>query len=262
MKNKKILVYIFFVIAFSCMLFFLFYSNSLRINSSLGAAVTPIANDDVVIISASKLMITDKYSDYDGELVLTVNDLVKNNYLSGEEINPVSNELYSGNIRIIAEVKNGVINDIYVKNEPFKNVFNCKDICYINDNNYIVFNNDIYRIIKVDSDGLVYITNLDTIYIKESSIDYKLRNIYNESNKKLVKNVITLNLKDIEKSILINKNNNLFINTGSGYKELDFVTNKIIKKEYSNLVSVIVLQDTVTYELGDGTKANPYVITE
>lgn len=263
MKSKKVFVYLFFVVSFSTMLFFLFYNNTLKMNSSLGAAVTPVSNDDIVLITAAKEMISEKYNDYNGNLTLTVKDLVKDNYLTGEEINPVSNELYSENIRIVSRVVNGAVQDIYVKNEPFKNAFVCKETCYINKNNYIAFNNDLYRIIKVDTEGNIYITNNEVRYVNLKDAENKLNTIYNNLDKSLVSAVTTASLNDIKESSIINNEEDLIVLASTGYKILDSVTeNTISTNKKANLLIVVVLNNEVTYEMGDGTKFNPYIITE
>lgn len=264
MKTKKVFVYLFMVLTFSSLLFFLFYSNTLKMNSSLGAAVTPIANDDVVLITAAKNMIKEKYVNYSGELILTVKDLEDNKYMTGKEINPLSDQEYSPNVRIISQISNGNISDIFVKNEPFRNAFSCSDVCYINDNNYIKFENEIYQIMKVDSDGYAYITNGRTRNSKVDIIDNKLNSIKNGYDSKIVKNVISLTITDFENSNIIEKDKDLFLNSSTGYKIYNSTSEVITDVEdvESNFMPIIMINNEVTYEMGDGSKFNPYVITE
>lgn len=263
MKKKKVIQYILIVISFSSLLFLIFYNNSLRMtNKSVGAALTPIASDDTIIINAAKVMIKNNESKYDGKVEFTVKDLFNNNYLSRDAINPLSNTTYSENIRIIANVSNGKVLDIYVKNEPFKNVYSCNDMCYI-ENEYLVYENSLYNILKVDSDGYTYITNYKPVIIYKNEIDYRLKNIYNSSDKSLVKNVISISSSDL-KSSLINKEQDLFVNTSLGYKLFDSALNDIsdIDNIKSNLIPVIILRNDITYELGDGSQVNPYVVSK
>ena len=262
MKFKKFFPYFVIAFVFSGVLFFVFYNNSLKMtSSSVGAAVTPIASDDTKLISAAKVMIKDKYLDTNGYIELTVRDLVNSYYLSSDDTNPLSGLPYSENVRIIANIENGKIEDIYVKNEPFRNVYSCMDVCYI-DSDYIIYNNEIYKIMKVDSDGYVYITNNKKETTTKSNIDSKLMNIYNKADKTLVKSVITITNTDLENSNIIEKDTDLFVNSSVGYMKYDVLSNEVkeIDDEQSNLLVVIILNNNITYELGDGSKFYPYIV--
>ena len=262
MKTKNLFVYLFFVIVFSTMLFFLFYNNTLKMNSSLGAAVTPVAEDDTVLLNADKKMVNENIDDFEGEKTITVKDLIESKYMTGEEINPLTDEIYDYDIRIISFVENGEVKDIYIKPEPFKNVFNCTELCYINDNNYITFNNEVYQIIKVDSEGHVYITAADKIFINKDNIDKRLKSLYYSYDKKMVKDVITVSYKDIESSDIINGEEDLFVNTSYGYQLYNSISTNIeeVGNIKSNLIPVIILNNDITYENGDGSKFKPYVV--
>ncbi len=262
MKAKNFFVYLFFVIMFSTMLFFLFYNNTLKMNSSLGAAVTPVAEDDTVLLNAAKKLVNENLDEYEGEKIITVKELVQKKYLSGLEINPLTDDVYDFDIRIISYVENGEIKDIYIKPELFKNVFNCTELCYINNNNYITFNNEVYQILKVDSEGYVYITNGKGILVDKNQINNKLHSLYYSYDKKIVKDVITVSFVDIKSSNVISKEENLFVNTSLGYKLYNSITGDIdeVDNIKSNLIPVIILKNEITYENGDGSKFKPYTI--
>ena len=262
MSKKKMIPYLVIVTIFSSVLFFVFYNNSLKMtNKSIGATVTPIASDDTILINAAKVMFSENKDIYEGKVEIIVKDLIDNNYLSKDEINPLSNVPYSENIRIFATVNNGNVSDIYVKNEFFRNAYSCESVCYI-DNDYIIYDNSVYRVLKVDSDGYTYITNTEVVEVYKDNIDSKLKYVYNKADKSIVKSVVSITNSDLESNIIDN-DKNLFVNTSLGYRLYDSNINDIVSVENikSNLMVVIILRNDVTYELGDGSKVNPYVVT-
>ena len=247
MKRRTWLIYVFIGLFVTISLFFVFISNKIDLSRALGASASfPTIIDESSIINAAKDMVSDNINKYeDGETIITIKELIKNKYLTGFEVNPSTNRVYDEDIRIIVTIENGNIKDAYMKNDLFKNVFSCDNVCYLNDNNYIAFNND-YKL--VDS----------------KDIDNTLKSYYNDLDKNIVKNVVSISLNDIENSELINIEDNIFVNTNSGYKLYDSITENVenVTDKKANLIPVIILKDDITYEMGEGTKFSPYVVNK
>lgn len=266
MKKRLWLVYVFIGLFVTTSLFFIFFSSKIDLTKAIGASASfPTVIDENTIITATKNMVNENINEYnDGEVVITIKDLIKNKYLTGFEVNPATNRVYDENTRIIVSIENGTIKDAYMKNNLFKNVFSCSNVCYLNDDNYIAFNNDTYRIIKIDQEGSVYIFNNDSKTIDSKDIESTLKNYYNDLDKNIVKNVVSISLNDIENSNLIEIEDNAFVNTNTGYKLYNSITESTedINSKESNIIPVIVLKDDITYEQGDGTKFSPYVVNK
>lgn len=266
MKRRTWLIYVFIGLFVTISLFFVFISNKIDLSRALGASASfPTIIDESSIINAAKDMVSDNINKYeDGETIITIKELIKNKYLTGFEVNPSTNRVYDEDIRIIVTIENGNIKDAYMKNDLFKNVFSCDNVCYLNDNNYIAFNNDTYRILKIDQEDNIYMFNNDYKLVDSKDIDSTLKSYYNDLDKNIVKNVVSISLNDIENSELINIEDNIFVNTNSGYKLYDSITEKVenVTDKKANLIPVIILKDDITYEMGEGTKFSPYVINE
>jgi len=174
MKNKKLLLYLSVACVFAVTLFMLFRANTQSFKR-LTASVSP-EEEKNIIIEKSKLYISDNIDNFDGESEILLRDLINNNYLTEEEKNDVTRDLYDEDTRIFFTVKNSRIEDVYLKDELFSKIFKCNDICYINENNYIYYNNDTYQILKVDSNGNIYITNNEYKEISTKDINSILRN--------------------------------------------------------------------------------------
>ena len=245
-------------------LFMIVYSSRNDMNSMLIASVAEINEDDDVVIKAARNMASKNIDKIDKKVTYTIKDLIMNNYLTGEEINPVTNDYYDENTRIVVTVDNKTIQDIYISNDLFKNVFSCKNVCYPNDKNVVTFNNDIYQIIKIDQEGYIYITNKKLINSNKNNIDSSLKNYYNEINNELVSNVVSITIEDIEKNKIFDLEEDIVVNTDSGYKLYKYDSSNIenIKESKIKILPVIVLDKNITYMKGDGSKFNPYVLGE
>lgn len=262
MKDKKIFTYLIMTFIFAFALFMLFRTNTQSFKR-LSASVSPEEEKNIILENA-KSYINNNIDKYDGENEIVLKDLIDSNYFTEEEKNDVTGDLYDENTRIFFTVKDSKIIDIYLKDELFSKLFRCSEICYINENNYIYYNNDTYQIIKVDSNGNVYITNNEIKEINTRDINNILRNKYNELDKKISNSIDLINKYDIDNSSFINPERDILISSAVGYKiynasndeTRDIDTNKI------DAIFVIKLLNTINYKLGDGTKFNPYVISE
>ncbi len=261
MKNKKSLLYLSVACVFAVTLFVLFRANTQSFKR-LTASVSP-EEEKNIIIEKSKLYISDNIDNFDGESEILLRDLINNNYLTEEEKNDVTRDLYDEDTRIFFTVKNSKIEDVYLKDELFSKIFKCNDICYINENNYIYYNNDTYQILKVDSNGNIYITNNEYKEISTKDINSILRNKYNELDKNISNTVDLISQNDINNSF-INPERDILVSSSAGYKIYSVIDNTIkdINVDKVDAIFVIKLLNTVNYKLGDGSRFNPYVVTE
>lgn len=262
MKNKKVFVYLFMVFVFALALFMLFRSNTASFKR-LSASVSP-EEEKSIIIEKAKQYISDNIEKFSGDSEITLKDLIVNKYLTDEETKEVTKDLYDENTRVFFVVEDSKIADIYLKSELFSKLFKCNDICYINDNNYIYYNSDVYRILKVDSSGSVYIINNEAKEINPTNIDQILKNKYNELDKKISNSVDLISQNDINNSEMIKPEKDMIVSSSAGYKIYELVSRvtRDIDVDRADAIFVIKLLNTVNYKMGDGTEFNPYVVSE
>lgn len=263
MNKKKMLVYGFMVGIFALALFMLFKSNVPSFKG-LSASISP-EEEKNIIMEAAKKYINDNISGYDGNSEIKIQDLIDNNYLVGDEVNAVTNDLYDKDTRIFFTVANNTIKDIYMKSEMFRKLFKCDNVCYLEETKYIYHENKLYKILKVDSNGNTYIVNTDTEKNTLSSATNIINNKLKNSNKGLVESISLLSKTDIENTKLLEIENNTFVETSVGYKVFDVARNDIEDADdntNADIILVVKLKDTINYEIGDGTKFNPYVVSE
>ncbi|MBQ1495863.1 MAG: hypothetical protein IIZ40_00720 [Bacilli bacterium] len=261
MEKKAILIITLIGVVFSTMFTFLIISFKNHYSSSLSASVA-VKEDNNLILKASKKYVSDNIDNYDGEVIININDLIENNYVSNEELENLNKE-YTDKLRIIVIVKDKEIKDAYIKNDLFKNVYSCDDLCYLNNDNYIAYNNDIYKIIKIDQEGYLYITNEEEIKIIDNDIDYTLKNYFNNSDKSISSSVLSLTDDDINNSDFIIEND-IIVNTSSGYKKYNSVSENIeeLDDSVTSIIPVIQLKNDLSYEMGDGSKFNPFILAK
>ena len=263
MKSKKVIVYLLMVFIFALALFMLFRTNTQSFRR-LSASVSP-EEEKNIIIEKAKQYINDNIDKFDGESEIIIKDLIVNNYLTEDETKDVTKDLYNEETRVFFTVKKSQIEDIYLKDELFSKLFNCTDICYINDdNNYIYYDNDVYHILKVDSIGNVYITNNETKRINTYDIESILKNKYNDLDKKISNSIDLITLNDINNSSFIKLEDDTFVSSSVGYKLYDIADKEIrdIDVNQADAMFVIRLLNTVNYKLGSGTEFNPYIVSE
>lgn len=262
MGNKKVFVYLFMVFIFALALFMLFSTNT-RSFRRLSASVSP-EEEKNLIIEKAKQYINDNIDKFDGESEIIVRDLIVNKYLTDSEAEEVTKDLYDEETRIFFTVKNYQIEDIYLKDELFSKLFACSDMCYINGDNYIYYNNDVYQILKVDSSGSVYITNNEIKQINTYDIDQIIRNKYNELDRKISNSVDLISLNDINNSDFIKIERDMILSSSTGYKIYSITTRETrdIDIDKADAMFVIKLLNTVNYKMGNGTKFNPYIVSE
>ncbi len=214
-------------------------------------------------------------------------DLIKENYINSNAKNPLTGKKYDENTKIVVVNEDKKINFYYVEGTTFTSIIkdlNENDGVYqinneyvykgTNAKNYVSFNEEIYRIVKVDSNGYVYIVKNDCDNVVEKkNIELVMKTSYNddytESTKKLINNNENMITTQIYNESMINSNtyisngNDMWINQNNDYKILTSGTNEIVNSnENSNacMKNVIRLKNYLVIENGDGTQFNPYIL--
>lgn len=255
---KKKLVYIFALVAVISTISLVLINNKISLRNINASVVDRRENNDIIIDKARE-MINDNINNYsDGNHTITIKDLIDNKYIDKELINKETNEKYDENIRIIFNIKDRKITDIVIKNQLFKDKL-CENLCYFTDNKYISFNSKLYKILKIDSDGYTYAMD-ENILINKNKINDKLDSIYNKLDNNYVYKVDSVSYIDITKSKIISRNDDIFVKDVDKYNIYD-INNKIVSNtNEAYLIPVIVFNNKITYEMGDGSKFNPYII--
>jgi hypothetical protein len=263
MKNKKVFIYIFMVLVFALALFMLFRTNTTSFKR-LSASISP-EEEKNIIIEKAKLYINDHIDKFDGKDEIKIKDLIMYEYLTDEEIKEVTKDLYNEETRIFFEVNKYKITDIYLKDELFSKLFRCSDVCYINDeNNYIYYNNEQYQILRVDSNGNVYITNNETKKVNPNNIETILRNKANELDRNISDSVDLITSNDIKYSEFLKVERDVLVSSSIGYKVYSIDLDELSDIDTTNIDTMFVIKilNTVNYKMGDGTTFNPYVVSE
>lgn len=211
----------------------------------------------------------------------SVVDLIKDGYIGKNTKNPLTNEEYK-NERVIITNENGDISIEYVDGNTLYNLISnvsANDGLYKKENaylykgndakNYISFNGEIYRILKIDSYRNTYIVkNEEDKNISQSEIDNYISCYYNDNFSEKVKSDIKgvqileyndyINSYDADDTFILN-NSNIWIKNEE-YKVLD-LNNSIKNLESANVKLVVILNNNVTIESGNGTQLNPYIVS-
>lgn len=255
-KNISLLLFVLSIALLGALVF-----NGRRDLTKLRASVNVEENSEV--IDAAKKMAEHNIDKIDNEAVYTIEELINKEYLTGNEINPKTNKIYDKKTRVVVLVRNKKIEDVYITNYLFKDELSCDDICYLKENNYISFNNDIYRIIKIDKEGFIYITNNELKDTKGEDIDSYLKIVYNSLDKNIVDRVVNLKYDDIKNSNVIELQEKVVVDTNEGRKTYNVDTDEELESNLKEKVlPVIVLKSELTYEKGDGSQFDPYVLGE
>ncbi len=217
----------------------------------------------------------------------TVGELIESGYISKDVKNPLTGKKYDDDTKVIVSNENGKIKLYYISGSTILELvkkLNSKDgIYYENDEyiykgteakNYISFNQEIYRIIKVDKMGYMYIIkeNCDKT-IKKNNIKSNLSTTYNDKYDVYMKKIMASKLDVITKDLYINSfinddtyikgNKNIWIKTENDYEIIDSVNSDIYipaSNEGACIKYVIKLKNNVVIENGDGSQLNPYTI--
>lgn len=235
------------------------------------------------IISAAK----NKYiaSINDSKIIeYNVVDLIEDGYVSSNTKNPITGKDYEKEVKVVVVNEDNNIKFYYVNGNTMYDVIKREDNAeneyddYIfkgnTENNYISFNEDIYRIIKVDSYGYTYIVkDVSDNNIPKRDINTYLGHNINDEIKENYINYIENNegilTKDLYELTMENnnsyllKNKNVWIKDNNDYKILSVDTNEMLDasdNDYASVKNVLKLKNIFVVEKGDGSKFNPYTI--
>lgn len=214
----------------------------------------------------------------------TVDDLITSKYLKEDIKNPITNEKYE-NTKVVITKEDGNISYDYIQGNSAYDVISKKsekDGLYkekdnyvykgIDSKNYISFNGEIYRIIKMDSYRHLYILKEeDSNLINKSNLENYIKTYYNDNYSKVIKNSISsfdiLDYSDYVSSFInndtyIENKNNIWVKHNNNYKSLSYINSNLIIEENSTIRFVIKLNNNLVITDGKGTMIDPYIINE
>lgn len=218
-----------------------------------------------------------------GYKIYKVSDLIKEGYITEDSIK----EGYDKDSKVLITKENGKIKYYYITGDTLLNIIKSKnngsyilleDGSYLftgeNMNNYVSFNQEIYRLVMIDSKGYAYIIkDLCNEDVKKEKIDENLLSYYNDKFSNKEKNLISDNISIIDydmynSTISNNKtyiisSNDMWIKKDNDYKIITTDTSEIIDGSNNDKACIKIylkLKNISFVEKGDGTQFNPYVI--
>lgn len=212
----------------------------------------------------------------------TVDDLITDGYLKKNIKNPLTNEDYK-DTKVLITKEDGKIKYEYIEGNTLYDIIinlNDKDGLYkdgnnyiykgLNPNNYVTFNGEIYRVLKLDSYRNIYLlkdeikNNIQKNQIDEFLVSY-LNDNYLEKAKDNIVSLDILTFDDFNKSFIDNEsyitlNNNIWVKNNKEYVVLSNITNNITDKANANTRIVLKMKGSISIKSGNGTQLNPYEI--
>lgn len=221
----------------------------------------------------------------DGIMEYTVNDLIKEGYLKENEINPITGEKYKKDDKVLVITKNGYVTYKFVSGTTLINKIKKSDgVQSINDeiyfigenpNNYISFNEEIYRIIKVDKDNNIVVINDEfdkkiSLNKINTYLETKLNDSFNNLSKEMIVSKMSVLDYDTYKNTFafdksfINKNYdyNIWLYTNEGYKAYSIMDDKITDEKDAWINPIAKLDYSIIVEKGKGTRTDPYILSK
>lgn len=266
--KKKFIYWAVLVVLIFVLAYFIF-SSSMFDNLKNKASLAEI--NDTIALSDVRNYVNNNISKYDdGTIIFTKNDLLVNSIIK-EDSN------LDKNARVYVVINNRKVTDVYVKNRSINNyIMNSVNDNFISKdgshyfvgedvNNYILFNSELYRIIKVNSDGnILIIKNDKEEEVKANKIDTYIQIFKNKKYYSYIKNVTLLNISDFNNTIMdgktyLNSSYKYFVNTSNGYTIVNGITEN---EDEAALKLVIEIDKDASYEKGVGTLVDPIIISE
>ena len=221
----------------------------------------------------------------DGIMEYTVNDLIKEGYLKEDEINPITGEKYKKDDKVLVITKNGYVTYKFVSGTTLINKIKKSDgVQSINDeiyfigenpNNYISFNEEIYRIIKVDKDNNIVVINDEfdkkiSLNKINTYLETKLNDSFNNLSKEMIVSKMSVLDYDTYKNTFafdksfINKNYDysIWLYTNEGYKAYSIMDDKITDEKDAWINPIAKLDYSIIVEKGKGTRTDPYILSK
>lgn len=213
--------------------------------------------------------------------VYKVSDLIKEGYITKKSIK----DGYDENSKVLVINENGKIKYYYINGDTLLNKIRNNDIKQNEDglylfkgdslNNYVSFNQEIYRLIMIDEKSSAYIIkDICSDNIKKSNIDEYLSSYYNDKYNKEAKKLIdgklsiidseTYNKTMQDNETYIKSQKDMWIKDNDEYKIMATDTSEIIDSKDSDKACVklyIKLKNIAFVEKGNGTQFDPYILS-
>ena len=212
----------------------------------------------------------------------TVQDLIDTGYIKKGTKNPLTDEDYDNNTKVLITNNNGVVRYEYVEGKTLYDYVSTKsekeNVYKVNNEfvykgkdslNYVSFNKDIYRLVKVDMYRCAYLVKetdekIDKKNIVEYEKSYTNDNFDEEVRNKLFSDASIISLELYNQTILnnssyINMDNNDWIKDNNEYKVMT-MNNEFTSVDSAKTYIVLKLNGNVTVSGGNGTQLKPYVL--
>lgn len=212
----------------------------------------------------------------------TVQDLIDTGYIKKGTKNPLTDEEYDNNTKVLITNNNGVIKYEYIEGKTLYDYVSTKsekeNVYKVNNEfiykgkdslNYVSFNKEIYRLVKVDMYRCAYLVKetdekIDKQNIAEYENSYTNDNFDEEVRNKLFSDASIISLELYNQTILnnasyINMDNNDWIKDNNEYKVMT-MNNEFTSVDSAKTYIVLKLNGNVTVSGGNGTQLKPYVL--
>ena len=212
----------------------------------------------------------------------TVQDLIDTGYIKKGTKNPLTDEDYDNNTKVLITNNNGVVRYEYVEGKTLYDYVSTKsekeNVYKVNNEfvykgkdslNYVSFNKDVYRLVKVDMYRCAYLVKetdekIDKQNIAEYEKSYTNDNFDEEVRNKLFSDASIISLELFNQTILnnssyINMDNNDWIKDNNEYKVMT-MNNEFTSVDSAKTYIVLKLNGNVTVSGGNGTQLKPYIL--
>lgn len=212
----------------------------------------------------------------------TVQDLMDTGYIKKGTKNPLTDEDYDNNTKVLITNNNGVVRYEYVEGKTLYDYVSTKsekeNVYKVNNEfvykgkdslNYVSFNKEIYRLVKVDMYRCAYLVKetdekIDKQNIEEYEKSYTNDNFDEEVRNKLFSDASIVSLELYNQTILnnssyINMDNNDWIKDNNEYKVMT-MNNEFTSVDSAKTYIVLKLNGNVTVSGGNGTQLKPYIL--
>lgn len=212
----------------------------------------------------------------------TVQDLIDTGYIKKGTKNPLTDEDYDNNTKVLITNNNGVVRYEYVEGKTLYDYVSIKsekeNVYKVNNEfvykgkdslNYVSFNKDVYRLVKVDMYRCAYLVKetdekIDKQNIEEYEKSYTNDNFDEEVRNKLFSDASIISLELYNQTILnnssyINMDNNDWIKDNNEYKVMT-MNNEFTSVDSAKTYIVLKLNENVTVSGGNGTQLKPYIL--
>ena len=212
----------------------------------------------------------------------TVQDLIDTGYIKKGTKNPLTDEEYDNNTKVLITNNNGVVKYEYVEGKTLYDYVSAKsekdNVYKINNEfiykgkdslNYVSFNKDVYRLVKVDKYRSAYLVKETDVMINKENIEeyeksYTNDNFDEEVRNKLFSDASIISLELYNQTILnnssyINMDNNDWIKDNNEYKVMT-MNNEFTSVDSAKTYIVLKLNGNVTVSGGNGTQLKPYIL--